>query len=262
MGDLRDVTSTTPPLRRRPLLLVAHPGHELRLFGWIAKTRPLVAILTDGSGSTGISRIDLSRELVDRLGGEIVMAGRFAEPLLYEMILRADAGPLLAVAEELAVLLREEGSDLIVSDAGEGYHPGHDLCTPIAACGAARCPQPPRHYEYRVVGDPRVNGSHASVLMLDDATLRDKIESSRRYAAESGAVLAAEVEYMFDTYGEESFRYECLLPAGHEGPQLHDGLRYYEKRGEQRVRDGRYREVLRHATHVEPLVAAMRQRAR
>ena len=255
------MTNATPPLRRRPLLLVAHPGHELRLFGWIAMTRPLVAILTDGSGSTGVSRIDQTRELIDRLGGEIVMAGRFAEPQLYELILRAQAAPLLEVADELAGLLRAEGSELIVSDAGEGYHPGHDLCTPIAACAAAHCQQPPRHCEYRVVGDPRVDGSHASVLTLDDATLRDKIESSRRYAANSGAVLAAEVEYMFDTYGEESFRYECLFPAGHEGPQLLDGLRYYEKRGEQRVRDGRYREVLRHATHVEPLVAALRQRA-
>lgn len=251
--------STTPPLRRRPLLLVAHPGHELRLFGWIAKTRPMVAILTDGSGSTGVSRIDLSLDLIDRLGGEIVMAGRFAEPQLYDLILRADAEPLLAVAADLAALLGAEGSELVVSDAGEGYHPGHDLCTPIAACAAARCRQPPRHCEYRVVGDPRVDGSHAAVLTLDDATLRDKIDSSRRYAADSGAVLAAEVEHMFETYGEESFRYECMLPAGHEGPQLHDGLRYYEKRGEQRVRDGRYREVLRHATHVEPLVAAMRQ---
>ncbi|MEP6940129.1 MAG: hypothetical protein ABI846_10215 [Rudaea sp.] len=231
----------------------------MRLFGWIAQTRPLVAILTDGSGSTGVSRIDISGELIGRLGGEIVMAGRFAEPDLYELIRSGDAEPLAAVVADLAALLQVEGSDLIVSDADEGYHPGHDLCTPIAACAAALCHTSPRHCEYRVVGDSRACSAHASLLALDDTTLSEKIDTARRYAAESGATLSAEVAFMFDAYGEESFRYEYLFPAGSEGPQLHDGLRYYEKRGEERVREGRYREVLRHATHVEPLVAALRR---
>jgi hypothetical protein len=30
-------------------LLIAHPGHELLLHGWICRTKPAVQILTDGS---------------------------------------------------------------------------------------------------------------------------------------------------------------------------------------------------------------------
>ena len=42
---------------RGNLLVIAHPGHELRLYGWIAQTKPLVCILTDGSGSDDQPRL-------------------------------------------------------------------------------------------------------------------------------------------------------------------------------------------------------------
>jgi hypothetical protein len=248
----------------RPLLLIAHPGHELRLFGWLRQARPLVAILTDGSGSTGKSRIDLSGQLVAQLGGEIVMSGIFAEPVLYAMMLRGDAAALLQVAEDIARVISDEGATMLVSDACEGYHPGHDICSPLLGRAAwlagRRCSLPARHLEYRVIGKPGPSGIDAFVLKLDDATLHDKIDASRRYADASGNVLQQEVQYMFDTYGEESFRYEAFSPAGAEAPQLYDGLRYYEVRGEERVKSGRYREVLRYQTHLAPIEAALKQR--
>jgi hypothetical protein len=37
--------------------MIAHPGHELRVHHWIERTRPLVFVLTDGSGHTGVSRL-------------------------------------------------------------------------------------------------------------------------------------------------------------------------------------------------------------
>ena len=259
------MTTPTQP-GPRPLLLIAHPGHELRLFGWLRQAKPLIAILTDGSGSTGISRIDLSEKLVAATGGEIVMPGRFAESELYDIMLHADVAPLAQMVGELAERMRAEGTRMIVCDAGEGYHPGHDLCLPLATRAAELCrgaggAAQIRQCEYRVVGDPRAGGAKELVLALDDATLRDKIRESRSYAAASGDVLSQEVQYMFETYGEDSFRYEGLSPAGTEAAQLHDGLRYYERRGEERVREGRYRQVLRHATHIAPLVAALQARA-
>lgn len=39
--------TSTPMSGNRLLLVIAHPGHELRLLGWMHKTHPLVAILTD-----------------------------------------------------------------------------------------------------------------------------------------------------------------------------------------------------------------------
>lgn len=32
----------------RAALVVAHPGHELRVYGWLEQARPRVFVLTDG----------------------------------------------------------------------------------------------------------------------------------------------------------------------------------------------------------------------
>ena len=245
------------------LLVIAHPGHELRLYGWLRKVRPLVAILTDGSGSTGISRIDLSRDLCESLGGEIVIPGRFVEPDFYSLILRGETAPFLAFAQELAHIIDERSIDVVVCDSVEGYHPAHDFCLPLTraalALSASASSRGVRHLEYRVVGQPRtVNDADVQwPVELDDATFSEKIRRSRRYAEASGSVLAQEVAYMFDTYGEDAFRHEVLQRAGSEQPRLYDGMRYFEMRGEEQVRAGRYRSVLRYAEHLQPVEAAL-----
>src|SRR5260370_6140515 len=52
----------------RALLVVAHPGHELRLFGWLCSARPDVLVLTDGSGHSGRSRIEATRIFLNITG--------------------------------------------------------------------------------------------------------------------------------------------------------------------------------------------------
>ncbi|HUE39393.1 MAG TPA: hypothetical protein VMR29_07805 [Candidatus Binatia bacterium] len=37
--------------------VVAHPGHELRVHHWMERVRPVVCVLTNGSGASGCSRI-------------------------------------------------------------------------------------------------------------------------------------------------------------------------------------------------------------
>src|SRR5690349_728405 len=54
--------------RHPALLVVGHPGHELRVYGWMAKLRPDVVILTDGSGHTEHARTESSRRLVREVG--------------------------------------------------------------------------------------------------------------------------------------------------------------------------------------------------
>src|SRR5262245_41002456 len=62
--------SRIDPLDRRAgagggwFFLFAHPGHELRVHHFLEQAAPTVAVLTDGSGSTGQPRLDESRELL------------------------------------------------------------------------------------------------------------------------------------------------------------------------------------------------------
>src|SRR5689334_15474555 len=53
---------------RRAAFVAAHPGHELAVLGWLTAARPLVHVLTDGSGHVGQSRADATETLVTSLG--------------------------------------------------------------------------------------------------------------------------------------------------------------------------------------------------
>ena len=51
------------------MFVVAHPRHELRAYHLLERVRPVVAVLTDDSGSASTSRIGESRSVLDRIGG-------------------------------------------------------------------------------------------------------------------------------------------------------------------------------------------------
>jgi len=52
----------------RAILVIAHPGHELRVHGWLEAMAPAVWILTDGSGHTGRSRVDSTTRVLESTG--------------------------------------------------------------------------------------------------------------------------------------------------------------------------------------------------
>jgi len=55
-------------------LIIAHPGHELRVHHWLEKTRPLVFVLTDGSGRTAQSRLHSTTRILERAGATPVLS--------------------------------------------------------------------------------------------------------------------------------------------------------------------------------------------
>src|SRR5262245_62950864 len=80
-----------PPAAGRSALVIAHPGHELRVHGWLEQTRPLVFVLTDGSGGAGRPRIDSTARVLERVGAKPgAIFGRFADRELYAAILAGD----------------------------------------------------------------------------------------------------------------------------------------------------------------------------
>src|SRR5207248_1189757 len=102
---------------------------ELLLYGLIARTKPTVHILTDGSGHSSTPRIGSTEALLRDLGarrGSIF--GRLSDHEAYAMILERNASLLLALAKELAAELEKQTPAMIVTDALEGYNPVHDLC--------------------------------------------------------------------------------------------------------------------------------------
>src|SRR5258706_6315863 len=88
---------------RRPALVVAHPGHELRVHRWIETQRPEVCVLTDGSGHTNRSRVPSTTRTLESMGARPgPIYGRFTDYECYRMFETGDVAAPTSVVDELA----------------------------------------------------------------------------------------------------------------------------------------------------------------
>jgi hypothetical protein len=249
-------------------LVIAHPGHELRVYGWLERERPEVFVLTDGSGSSGQSRLSSTTEVLRRAGARPgPLFGRFSDRELYDVILEGRIEVLTELVHELAQVFIERGVETVAADAIEGFNPSHDLCRLVtdAAVALARCRtgQPIASYDFLLEGRPDElspnGGSGVLRLDLEDRALERKLAAARSYPE-----MAYEVERAFERHGAEAFRFECLRQVDPEGDveALVEEPPYYERYGEQQVVAGRYPKVLRFREHFLPLALALRELGR
>ena len=189
-----------PPPHTRAALVVAHPSHELRVYGWLRAARPLVFVLTDGAGRTGQSRLSETTRILERAGATRgSFYGRHTDLEVYAAILDGRRALFETLAEELAEALARERIEYVVGDAAEGYNTAHDACRLIvdAAVGLAR----ERHghevenFDYAVVGppeeyQPELSDERAIWLRLDPEAFAEKLDAARAYCPD----LAADVE--------------------------------------------------------------------
>jgi hypothetical protein len=255
--------SATPGRCTAPVLIVAHPGHELRIFGWLERVRPVVCVLTDGSGSGGEARLDSTTRMLDRTSS---MPGAVYGPLsdraIYTAMLGGDLDLFRRLADDLAEVLVARGADCVAGDAVEGYNPSHDVCrlvidAAVRMAGRARGAAIP-NYDFPLVGAPgqcpEPLRESAYFLRLDDAALARKLDAANAYPE-----LAGEVRTALDRFGTDPFRTECLRPVDplehHDWPA--DEVPFYERYGEERVAAGVYQHVLRFREHVLPISDAL-----
>ncbi len=254
-------------------LVIAHPGHELRIHGWLERERPLVFVLTDGSGSGGHPRLASTAEVLHRVGARPgSVFGRFSDRSLYQAILDQDLAPLESVAKEMADALVEAGVDAVAGDAIEGFNPGHDLCRVLADAAVAiarrRSGRPVASHAFLLDGRPDDTPSTvagigeaggAFHLSLDDEALARKLAAAFAYPEMKG-----EVERNLAEHGEAAFRTECFQPVDPEADleRLLDDPPYYERYGERQVAAGHYESVLRFRQHFLPVARALRELGR
>lgn len=248
-------------------LVIAHPGHELRVHGWLECARPTVFVLTDGSGHGGHGRLASSERLIRRAGGRTgSICGRFTDRELYDTILAGRAFVLNALVTELADAFIANRFEYVVADAAEGYNPAHDVCRYVvdAAVETARAglPETFKSFEIDLAGAPdRPSGAasaRAAHLELGEAALGRKLTAAREYLE-----MAHEVDAALDRWGASAFRYEFLratpLDGGGEPAELPP---YYERHGERRLAEGTYDQVIRYREHIRPLRDALSEHAR
>jgi hypothetical protein len=257
------------PARSAPLqpavLVVAHPGHELRVHGWLEQARPRVHVLTDGSGRTGRSRLASTEALLEGAGAAPgAIFGRLSDAQAYAALLERKAERFVELTDELADELVCGQIQVVAGDACEGYNPMHDACRLIIDAAVAiarqRRGQAIASYHFPLIGKPDAcpesDRLRAVWVHLDDAAFARKLAAAQAYpelAAELAAALAAN--------GLDAFRVECLRPAaGIPGLSMPpEDPPYYERYGQKQVDAGFYEHVIRYRRHLRPLGQALRR---
>ncbi len=241
------------------LLVVAHPGHELRLHGWLERVRPTVAILTDGSGGVGVARLETTRRLLAQVGARpAALFGPCTDRALYAAILEGDLGFFQRLLERIHLSAATCGARLLVSDAAEGFNPAHDLCHHLTAMVAEMTGL--AHFDFPLEGAPDSCpvelADQAPILALDAAALARK-----RAAAEAYAELRDELVRAESRFGASMLARERLRPSAASRMEARQrmGPPYFELHGERMVAEGRYREVLRESTHLLPLLERLQR---
>ncbi len=239
------------------MLVIAHPGHELRVHGWLEQARPRVLVLTDGSGRSDTIRLPATARVVERAGavpGDVF--GRFRDRELYAAILDGDLALFRTLARAIAESL--DDADYVVADAAEGYNPAHDVCRVLVDAAVARVRRrrgrPLASFGFPLVGPPVATAPRTRDLdvRLDDDAFGRKLAAARDYVA-----LEGEVRDALAGAGPDAFRREVLRHVDGAATTLAGDVPFYERHGERRVAEGAYARVLRRDEHVLPIAEAL-----
>jgi hypothetical protein len=254
-------------LNERSLLLIGHPGHELLLYGWIAQTRPVVCVLTDGSGMAGDARIAQSEAILKGLNAQSgPVWGEHSDREFYRHILQCDHAFFAALRDRLADCIVTRNITTVVSDAVEGYSPIHDLCEALARAAVMQASRDHaitiRHYLIPLLGNPSHaplgNDPAAIEIELTPALIARKRSTIADYAKQAGAQLMAEIQSAYDHYGIATFDREYLFDASDSGwlasqQRFSAQVPHYESLGKAHVASGRDQLAITFSDHVAPI---------
>ena len=274
------------PSSPRCAVLLAHPGHELVIHEFVSRSRPLVAVLTDGSGNSGESRIDSTTRVLEATDAQPAgFYGGFTDAQCYAGLLARDGDLFVGMAEELADVLVAARIEMVVGDASEGWNPIHDIWRSVVNAAvqlaAHRLGHDIRNLDFLLFGSHAAAAASCSadaiVMQLDDAAYDRKLASGAAYqelhaeiaAAIKGSTsdlvkspsLSAELDRRLGGLNGDSYRVELLRPVHDTPAAAFSGDRVYELYGEMMVAAGRYREAIRHDRHLAPVEATLREHA-
>jgi hypothetical protein len=237
------------------LLVLAHPGHELCAYHFIERVKPTVAVLTDGSGSNGASRLHETAQLLASVGARPgPMFGAMPDRDAYAALMAGESGVFDQYVEQLADYIVANRVRAVVADAAEGYNPVHDVCHWMARAAVDRAALrgcSAELFEIDLIARPGGQGDGLRLALDDDAFAR-KLEAVNAYQA-----LAGEAQAAFERHGVDAFRTEFVRAAGDASIPAATWVPYFEEVGRSRVRSGLYTSVLTYSGHVRPVIEAL-----
>ncbi|MGE0680282.1 MAG: hypothetical protein AB7P69_05155 [Candidatus Binatia bacterium] len=261
--DIQDIGSYP-----RAALVVAHPGHELRVHGWLQQAQPSVSVLTDGSGHSGCSRLWATTRILHDTGAQQgKLYGCLTDARVYTALLERNFTFFVRTAEELAAMFIAEHIRCVVADAAEGYNPTHDVCRLLVDTAVhmaeKKWQQRIVSFDFTLVDRPEEcpEALRAQALWF---RLDERAFTKKRAAAQAYSPLAKEITPLLDRMGEAAFQVECLRPVQdftQASARWKTSPPWYERYGETRVTAGYYQHVIRYHEHIKPLAEMLRRAA-
>jgi len=243
--------------------VIGHPGHELQVFRFSEIIKPIVAVLTDGSGFSGSSRLYQTQEILSEMGStESSIMGRFTDKTLYQIIFQKDLSQLFHLLDELVEILITHEIEVVMGDAIEGFNPTHDLCRYIInnavriAEKALNCNI--ANFDFPLDAPPasmdNPPNSDTRSIHLNEEDWNRKYQAAMNYKE-----LAWDIQNAIGNYGTEIFRTEFLRPVSHpEKLKAWSGVQpQYELYGRARVASGKYRDIISFSRHMKPIGEAL-----
>ena len=267
-------------LENRPLLVIAHPGHELRVHGWLETTRPDIWVITDGSGRTQNSRINSTTQILEATGSRRgPRYGQMTDAFLYDALLNFEHRHFTSLVDDLASRLMQPEVDCVAGDAEEGYNPAHDACRLMINAAVQLVHRTSTkqitNYDFTLTSSPFRCSNESVLFHLDDGAFARKISAARNYPELQREVEAAlegkdlfygdpeldiQKRATFGALEPSDFRIECLSPVRAQSVStlsFNGHPPFYEVYGEKQVNAGHYKHVLRYREHMVPLAAAL-----
>ena len=281
----------TELIKKKAALVIAHPGHELCVHGWLTLAKPVVFILTDGSGRNGQPRLlSTIRNLSEAGARPGAWFGQHTDRVIYQALLHHDVNFFRELAVELADALEAADVDYVIGDSMEGYNPTHDVCRMLINAAVTLVNQRGRqvkNFDFPIIGANLRPGT--LTLELDQAAFQRKTVAMRacpELADEVSVALDGTILQKLNGLGDfgreilgliesrggaDFFRQEHFMPvdanlngapsakaksssiASNNSEKL-----YYERYAELLVSAGHYQQVIRYVDHVAPIGKALR----
>ncbi len=243
---------------QKTLAVFAHPGHELQCLASLGVFSAKSTFLTDASASTGHSRLEQSVAALGTWGLEVNRGlATVSDREVYAMMLEADQYKIANLCAVVQCFLKHEKPEIIVIDSAEGYNPVHDFCHFLVLFAASKvCPSaklletPLTDHPHDLLG---TDEAECFILNLDEQSAHNKRATIDGYCTMAGGMLHQEVKEMQGRFGEAAINREVLrppLPLSDYLARFGDEKPFFERHGEQRVREKKYDKILRLDPHL------------
>jgi len=250
---------------KKSLLIIGHPGHELRAFKFIKDHKPDVVIITDGSGSQHSSRIANSIKILDSLGSRCINSfNPFTDKEIYDFILNENIPAIEKIRDIILNEVLAQGYDLLIGDALEGFNPTHDLCRYIINSVVKKANLENRDHAIKNISYKLDSVSSIKSNLISDESvfnffLSEKEFNEKYTAALNYPELEFELDKAIQLYGKDAFmneEYEVVedieMISNWSAP-----CPFYENYGKEKVRDGVYQQSIEFEKHMKPIAMAL-----